>query len=232
MQEKYGFKNINVDLIIGIPNQTMEMIENELDEIIKINPEHVSIYSLIVEDNTVLKKQIEDGEYTLLQDDLERQMYWRVNERLSNSGYSQYEISNYSKPMHESKHNLDCWNQKEYIGFGVSAHSYTNNVRYSNIDSIEEYINNFRIGKEVDNLIFHEKQNLKSKMDEYMMLGLRKIDGVSKEEFKNKFDLDIMDLYKESLKKLQEQGLIIIDENIKLSKRGIDLANIVWEEFV
>ena len=128
---------------------------------------------------------------------------------------------------------MNCWKQQEYIGIGVAAHSYTNGVRFSNVDQIEEYIKNFEIEKEEDNLIFHEKQNKNSMMKEYMMLGLRKIEGVQIQAFKSKFGENPIFLYRKELEKLANEELIEVDgDYIKLTNKGIDLANLVWEEFV
>lgn len=233
LARKVGFKNINVDLMIGLPNQTIEDVKETLNKIIKYNPEHISVYSLIVEEETPLYHDIEQNLLTLPEDELERNMYWTVKNELEEKGYIHYEISNFSKKGFASKHNLNCWNQKEYIGVGSAAHSYTNNVRYSNIDTIEEYVQNYETGNEVDNLIFHEKQNKESKMKEYMLLGLRKIEGIQIKEFKNKFGENPIYLYRKELEKLTKEELIEIDgDYIKLSSKGIDLANLVWEEFV
>ena len=228
-----GFNNINVDLMIGLPKQTIKNIEDSLTQIIKLNPEHISVYSLIIEEGTPFYKKYENKQLDLPNDDEERKMYWKVKGKLEDAGYVHYEVSNYSKPGFESKHNLSCWNQEEYIGIGVSAHSYTNNVRFSNIDSIEEYIQNYETEKETDNLIFHEKQNKSSKMKEFMMLGLRKIKGVSIQEFKNRFGENPIYIYKNELNKLVEEKLLEIDGDIiRLTNKGLDLANLVWEEFV
>ena len=233
LSREAGFQNINIDLIIGLPNQTVEEVMKEIDEIILLNPEHISVYSLIIEENTVIDKKIQVGELVLPDDNIEREMYWKVKEKLEKSGYKHYEISNFSKKGFESKHNLDCWNQKEYIGFGVAAHSYTDGARYSNVDNLEEYITNFEKGRDIDNIIFHEKQTKENMMNEYMILGLRKIDGILIEEFEKKFSINPKTWYKKELDKLILNGLIDINEsNIKLSKKGIDFANIVWEEFI
>ena len=134
---------------------------------------------------------------------------------------------------YESKHNLDCWNQKEYIGFGAAAHSYTNGVRYSNVEQIEEYIYHFQIGKPENNFIFHEKQNKQSAQKEYMLLGLRKLKGISIQNFKQKYGENPIYLYHNELEKLVNEGLLEIDgDDIKLTKEGLNLANLVWEEFV
>ena len=233
LARKVGFRNINVDLMLGLPNQTIENLNETLNKIIEHNPEHISVYSLIVEEGTPLYNDIENQTLMLPEDETEREMYWNVKEKLEQNGYEHYEISNFAKTGFESKHNLNCWNQEEYIGIGTAAHSYTNNVRYSNVDTIEEYIRNFETENEADNLIFHEKQNKESKMKEYMILGLRKIKGVEIQEFKNKFGENPIYLYHKKLEKLVNEELIEIDgDEIKLTKKGLDFANLVWEEFV
>jgi oxygen-independent coproporphyrinogen-3 oxidase len=227
-----GFKNINVDLMIGLPNQTLEEVKDSIEEIVSMEPEHISVYSLILEENTPLFKKVEEG-LELPNEDLERKMYWAVKQTLEQNNYIHYEISNFAKKGYESKHNLDCWNQKEYIGFGIAAHSYTNGIRYSNIENIEQYIKNYDEDKTEENLVFHEKQDMEAMQKEYMLLGLRKIDGVSIQEFKIKFVANPVFLYHSELEKLVNEELLEIDgDMIKLTNKGLDLANIVWEEFV
>lgn len=230
---KVGFENINVDLMIGLPNQSIKNVQDSIKKIIKLNPEHISVYSLIIEDGTRLSEMIEDKSVLPSEDKEEREMYWFVKNELEKSGYHHYEISNYAKPGFESKHNSDCWDQKDYIGFGAGAHSYTNVARFSNVDSIEEYILNYQNGEEAKNFVFHERQTIESAMKEFMMLGLRKIDGVSISDFKNKYVQNPVYVFKDELNKLINEDLIEIDENyIRLNKNGIDFANLVWEEFV
>lgn len=227
-----GFENINVDLMIGLPNQTLEEVKDSIEEIVSMEPEHISVYSLILEENTPLFKKVEEG-LELPNEDLERKMYWAVKQTLEQNNYIHYEISNFAKQGYESKHNLDCWNQKEYIGFGIAAHSYTNGIRYSNIENLEQYIKNYDEDKTEENLVFHEKQDMEAMQKEYMLLGLRKIDGVSIQEFKIKFVANPVFLYHSELEKLVNEELLEIDgDMIKLTNKGLDLANIVWEEFV
>lgn len=231
LARKVGFKNINVDLMIGLPVQTLEDIQKDLERIIDLKPEHISVYSLIVEEGTIIEEKIKNKELYLPSEELERKMYWKVKEKLEKNGYIHYEISNFAKKGFESKHNLSCWNQEKYIGFGVAAHSYINNTRYSNTDNLENYI----VGADdpVRQQTTHEIQTEEDKMKEYMLLGLRKIEGVKISEFKNKFVHNPIYLYRENLSKLVTQDLIEIDiDNIKLTNKGIDLANLVWEEFV
>ena len=228
LARKTGFKNINVDLMIGLPVQTLKDVQKDLSRIIELNPEHVSVYSLIVEEGTRIEEKIKNKELYLPSEKLERKMYWEVKKKLEEAGYIHYEISNFAKTGYESKHNLSCWNQEEYLGFGLAAHSYFNNVRYSNTDDFEEYFDWPENSK-----IIHERQTDEDKQKEFMLLGLRKIEGVAISDFKNKFIENPIYLYRETLNKLVTQGLIEVDiDSIKLTNRGIDLANLVWEEFV
>lgn len=230
---KVGFDNINVDLMLALPGQSIEGLSESVDRIIKLNPEHISVYSLIIEEGTPFYKKYMNNELKLPEDEIERKMYWLVKKRLEEAGYKHYEISNFAKPGYESKHNLACWNQEEYIGLGVSAHSYTNNLRYSNIDNIPNYIQNLKSGKDYLNLVVHEKQTKESKMKEFIMLGLRKIDGVYIQNFKEKFGENPIYLYRKEFEKLVQEELLEIDGDvIRLTNKGLDLANLVWEEFV
>ena len=233
MARKVGFKNINVDLILGIPNQRIKDLKDSLEKIIELQPEHISVYSLIVEDGTPIANKIEKGELELPDEDTERNMYWYVKNTLELNGYIHYEISNFAKKGRESKHNMNCWNQNQYFGFGVAAHSYRDITRYSNTEKIEEYIKNVMTERLDRNRIIHEIQKEYDAEKEYMLLGLRKIAGVNISEFKFKFGDNPIYLFRNELKKLTDEGLIIVDEDfIRLTNKGIDLANLVWEEFV
>jgi len=213
--------------MIGLPNQSIANIKESLNRIISFNPEHISVYSLILEEGTKLYKAYENNKIELPDEELERNMYWYVKNILENNGYKHYEISNFSKVGYESKHNVSCWNQEEYIGFGVAAHSYVNGTRYSNSESLEQYI------KDYSNKIIHETQTLEDIKKEYMLLGLRKIEGVSVQKFKNKFGENPIFLFRNELNELVEQELLEVDgDNIKLTNKGLDLANLVWERFV
>lgn len=230
---KCGFKNINVDLMIGLPTQTIEDVKQTLEKIIQKNPEHISVYSLIIEEGTIIEKLINENKLQLPDEETERIMYWTVVNELKENGYNQYEISNFSKKTHESKHNTNCWKQKQYIGLGTSAHSYLNKKRYSNTNNIEEYIKNIQENNISKNITIHEEQTEESTMNEYMLLGLRMIQGININEFKQKFKTDPTIKYKKILEKLQKENLIQITKtSIKLTKQGIDFGNIVWEEFI
>lgn len=233
MAREVGFKNINVDLMLGLPNQRIKDLKESLEKIIELQPEHISVYSLIVEDGTPIANKLESGELELPDEELERNMYWYVKNTLELNGYKHYEISNFAKQGYESKHNMNCWNQKEYIGIGIAAHSYRDITRYSNTENLGEYIRNVKNGKLERNRIIHEIQKEDDTKKEYMLLGLRQIDGVKISKFKEKFGDNPIYLFRNELKKLSDENLIIVDEdNIRLTNKGIDLANLVWTEFV
>ena len=227
MAREIGFDNINVDFMIALPGEDEWSVAIQISEIINLKPEHISCYSLILEDGTRLKEMVDSGEVELPTDEEERKMYWKMKELLEENGYEHYEISNFSRPGYRSRHNMDCWSQKEYLGFGTAAHSYFGGRRFSNKKTIEEYIENYS-EKEIE-----EDQTEEDMKKEYMMLGLRKIEGVSISEFEQKFQINPLFYFRFEISKLVDEDLIEIDlDNIKLTKKGLDLANLVWEEFV
>lgn len=228
-----GFENINVDLMIGLPNQTLDDVKESTKKVMALKPEHISVYSLILEENTKLEDMVIKGKLELPDDEIERKMYWYVKKTLEKHKYIHYEISNFARPGFESKHNSDCWNQNEYIGIGAAASSFMNNARYENTSDLEEYISNIENDKPSKNIQLQELLDDESKIDEYMMLSLRKISGVNISEFKRKFNQNPIIRYNKILEKLIKEELIEIDgNNIRLSSKGIDLANLVWEEFI
>ena len=259
MAKEVGFENINVDLMIGLPNQTIEDIKRSLKEVIQLNPTHISVYSLIIEEGTVIAQKIENHQLQEMDEELERNMYWYVKNTLELNGYTHYEISNFAKQGKESKHNLNCWRQKEYIGIGLAAHSYLNSVRYTNTSEIEQYITrmNHLNGQIVNDILelsnnkkkkanveenekhietvyeIEEVQELEERKREYMLLSLRTIEGVSISKFKEKYIDNPIFLFRKELEKLVEEKLVMIDgDYIKLTNKGLDLANFVWEEFI
>ncbi len=230
---KEEFENINIDLMLAIPTQTEKDLLDSLYKVINLKPKHISIYSLIVEENTGIKQMLDSGSLEYIDEETERKMYWKTKKILEKNGFNHYEISNFAKKGFESKHNLDCWNQEEYLGFGLAAHSYMDNKRFSNIDNLQEYIKNIENNEFDKNIILHEEQNRESRAKEFMMIGLRKIDGIRISEFERKFRINPLFYFRFEISKLTEEGLIEVDlDNIKLTKKGLDLANIVFEEFI
>lgn len=230
---KSKINNINVDLMLALPNQTIEDLEESLQKVINLKPNHISLYSLILEEGTRLEKMVNENIVKLPEEDMEREMYWKTKRILEKNGYNHYEISNFAKEGYKSKHNMNCWSQKEYLGFGVAAHSYVNRKRYCNTNNIEEYISNIKKGKIENNRTVCEIQNKIDEQKEFMMLGLRKIDGIDIQEFKNKFVENPIYVFHKELEKLVNKDLVEIDlDKIKLTNKGLDFANLVWEEFV
>ncbi len=233
MAKKVGFKNINTDIIVGLPGQSIYDIEDAIDQIIEYDLQHVSVYSLIVEEGTPLEKMIKEGELKTTDEELERYMYWFAKRKLEDNGYRHYEISNFAREGFESKHNLNCWNQHSYLGFGIAASSYEYKIRKTNICNLEMYIKNIEEENFESLYTIEEEQDKESEMKEFMMLGLRKIDGVDVGDFRMKFASDVFVVFKKEIEKLLTDGLIELEKsNIRLTKKGLDLANIVWEEFV
>lgn len=225
--KQVGFENINVDLMLGLPKQKIIDLKESLEAVIRLKAPHISVYSLIVEEGTVMAKLLDEEKLELPSEENEREMYWYVKNTLELNGYKHYEISNFAKKNRESKHNMNCWNQEEYIGLGVSAHSYLNGKRFSNNCNIEDYVENFQ------NKNIEEVQSLEDKQNEFMLLGLRKIDGIDISKFKQKFGQNPIYLYRDKLNELVDEGLIKVDLNeIRLTNKGLDLANLVFEEFV
>ena len=229
LAREIGFNNINVDLMFALPTQTMDELVQSLIKVVNLNPEHISIYSLILEEGTVLAEEIENNKYSLLDEELERKMYTKIKRFLAKNKYEHYEISNFSKEGYRSSHNENCWNQNEYLGLGIAAHSYLNNIRYSNTKLLDNYLNNsFDEIYEVE-----EKQFKEDKVREYMILKLRMLEGVKISEFENIFGINPLLAFRFEIEKLTKQDLIEIDlDNIKLTEKGLDLANQVFAEFV
>lgn len=229
-----GFDNINVDLISAIPKQTLASWEETLQNVIKLNPEHISAYSLIVEDGTPFAKVYGEGcpgEKDLPDEEEERKIYYRTEELLKEADYHRYEISNYAKEGKECKHNLGYWERKEYLGIGLGAASLIGNTRYKNTDDLVYYIKH---AEQLD-VIQEDIQVLSTKeqMEEFVFLGLRKMKGISEKEFKECFDISINETYGMQLEKLLEEDLLVRkDEQIMLTKHGIDVSNYVLAEFL
>lgn len=225
-----GFKNINIDLMFGIPGQSIDNWIETLSNVVKLSPEHLSCYSLIVEEGTPYYDMNEKGLLNLPSEDIERQMYYYAVDKLKDSGYSQYEISNFAKEGFKCKHNLTYWKDEEYIGVGAGSHSYVGNKRYSNHKDINEYIKGIEKGKIIDQENYLTKDD---EISEFMFLGLRLTSGINKAEFKQRFGFEIERIYSKQIDENISKGLIEIQNNdIRLTKRGVDLSNQVFVSFL
>lgn len=231
LARKLQFSNINIDLMFGLPGQNISEWKDTLKNVIYLNPEHISCYSLIVEEGTPFYDMYEKGELNLPEEDEEREMYDFAVDFLGENGYKQYEISNFSKKGMSCKHNLVYWNLQPYIGCGVSANSYLNGCRYRKCKDIEQYIQE---SAKNDFLKFDFHRNsVKDDMEEFIFMGLRKIEGISMSEFKNRFNTDIYNIYESVIDKHIRYGTLIKNgDRLYLSKRGIQVSNSVMCEFI
>ncbi|EHK2344289.1 radical SAM family heme chaperone HemW [Clostridium perfringens] len=231
LAKKVGFNNINVDLMFGLPNQRLNEWEETLREIISLEPAHISAYSLIIEEGTAFYNLYENDKLKLPTEEEERKMYHLAKKILEENGFNQYEISNYAKERKECRHNLAYWNMDNWIGVGSAAASYINGKRIKNISSVEEYINSINEkGEAVEEIINNSKND---NIEEFMFMGLRKINGIDENEFKNRFSMNINDVYGEILNKYIDEGLLIRESGrIFLSEKGIEISNIIMADFL
>ncbi|ABY93354.1 radical SAM family heme chaperone HemW [Thermoanaerobacter sp. CM-CNRG TB177] len=228
---KKFFDNINIDLMYALPTQTFKEWQETLKEVVKLQPTHVSTYSLILEPNTSFYRLYEKGQLPIVDEEEELKMYHWGIEFLKEKGYHHYEISNFALPTFECRHNILYWECKNYLGFGAGAHSYMADVRYSNIENIKDYIKSILERKSaVKEKIKLTKQD---RMAEFMFLGMRMTKGVCDKDFKKRFGISLFEIYKKVIQKYLKEGLIEIDnECVKLTERGIDVSNVIFEEFL
>ena len=222
-----GFKNFNLDLIFALPEQSLEMWRKTLEQAVTYGSTHISCYSLIIDPETPMGKAYEQGKLDLPDEETERLMYKAVSEILARNGIYQYEISNYAKKGYECKHNIGYWECREYIGLGCAAHSYYRGKRYNNTADLEEYIAQKSIVRN------EEVLTLKDMQEEYLMLGLRMNKGISISSFNQKFQRDFCVQFSQKLERLKKSGLIIVsDDRVRLTERGLDLCDSVVLEFM
>lgn len=235
MARREGFWNINVDLISAIPGQTLESWKKTLAAVAGLGPEHISAYSLIVEEKTPFHEMYGEGRGKgfprLPDEDTERAIYEATEETLLKYGYMKYEISNYARQGFECKHNLGYWERREYLGAGLGAASLIGHMRYHNTEDMGEYLE--WAGKKTDIRRELEHLTIEEEMEEFMFLGLRKTEGVSAACFREAFGIDIGRVYGPQLDRLGSMGLTAVSgDRIYLTKRGTDLSNRVFVEFM
>lgn len=222
-----GFKNINVDLMFALPAQSLDDWQETLEKVMKLRPEHISAYSLIIEEGTPFFDMFDRGELKETDEDTDRKMYYLAKEMLSDKGYKQYEISNFAKEGFECYHNKVYWRTEEYQGFGLGAHSYADGVRFHNTYDMKEYLRGegFRLDKEF--------LSLQEKQEEFMFMGLRMNEGVSEAEFLRRFGESMDSVYGDEIKELiSEELLVKKDGRLSLTDRGVDISNSVFEKFI
>ena len=236
LTEQAGFKNRNIDLMSALPGQTIESYEDTLSKVLALEPEHISAYSLILEEGTVFydwyeKGKLDRGAWKLPSEEEEYAMGELTIQRLAEAGMHRYEISNYAKSGKECRHNLGYWDRVEYLGIGAGSSSLIKGERFDHIRDRKAYIEKIRNGESI--LIDREILSVESQMEEFMYLGLRKIEGVSRTDFQNYFGKNVDDVYGEILDKLEEEQLVEFSgDRIRLTHRGMDVSNCVLAEFL
>ncbi|MER2125780.1 radical SAM family heme chaperone HemW [Solibacillus sp. FSL H8-0523] len=226
-----GFTNISIDLMYGLPGQTMAQWQDSLEKALALKLPHYSAYSLIVEPKTIFYIQYAKGKLILPTEDLEAEMYGVLIDTMEAHGVHQYEISNFAHEGYSSTHNKIYWDNDEYAGFGAGAHGYLQGVRYSNVAPIKKYI---ELVMEGNRPLLHEHTvTLEERLEEQMFLGLRKTDGVTHAEFEQKFGQSMASLYEEIIAKLQQEKLLEMDEQgVRLTRRGRFVGNEVFQRFL
>ena len=224
----YGYDNVSLDLMFGIPHQTMESFEKSIDEILSLNPEHISCYGLKVEEGTPFYRDFECGKYEYTDEDTFSDMYDILRNKLTKNGYNHYEISNFSKDGYHSRHNTAYWKCDEYYGVGAGASSYIDSTRYTNEYDIHKYIEDFSLKAESDTL------NETDKMSEFVILGLRLLtDGVDIDEFKNRFGKDVYDVFGDAINKHIQSGFVEKRGNsLILTEKAYYVSNAIMVDFV
>lgn len=218
---KAGFDNINVDIMSALPEQTMEKYRVTVEKVLKLQPEHISAYSLIVEEGTPFY----DMPLVLPEEETDRQMYAYTEDILKEHGYQRYEISNYAKAGYECRHNKAYWTRQNYIGFGPGAASMVENVRWTNCRDLSTW-------EHIGEKEHIQKLTIPEQMEEFMFLGLRLTDGVDRADFSKQFGQEIEAVYGKALHKLTQEGLLCTDGRICLTKRGLDVSNYAMAEFL
>lgn len=226
-----GFGNVNTDLMFALPNQTMADWQETVRNIVALNPEHISAYSLILEEGTPFFDRYEKGELEPAAEELDREMYHWAVDYLAKMGYGQYEISNFAKKDRQSRHNCIYWQAEEYLGMGLGAHSYMDGERFHNRYDLQEYIDakgEVSLLKEDVEVITEEDA-----LAEFMFLGLRLTEGVSFARFRERFGQEMKNIYGRQIEELVRDGLLNEDEiGVRLTARGVDISNVVFEKFL
>lgn len=226
-----GFNNINMDIMFALPDQTTEDLQTTLKKAVSLKPDHLSLYNLTIKSGTEYYKEYKQGKLKLPTEDEEFDMYnWAIN-YLEENGFEHYEIANFARPHKRSKHNLIYWQNKPYLGIGAGAYSFIRGYRYMNYNEPARYIKEVMSGKlPIDN---GEKLSLRKRMIETIILGLRTKDGINYKKYKTRFKVDINNIFHEQIKKLVNLRLLQKDDGkIKLTRKGIFLADTVFREFV
>lgn len=228
---KAGFKNISLDLMYGLPGQDLKQWEHTLQESLSLEPEHISLYQLKIEEATPLGVELLKGDIEVFDDEVALEMYKMARYSLAERGYQQYEISNFAKPGFESRHNKTYWLNKPYLGIGLGACSYLPPIRKTNIGGLGQYIENLKNAKYSETEEDIHNENIE--MSETVFMALRLTEGVNLKDFERRFNKKIEEVFKDALDKCERLGLVeLTSENLRLTDKGLYIGNLVFEEFL
>jgi oxygen-independent coproporphyrinogen-3 oxidase len=237
-----GFGNISIDVIFGLPEQPMSRWRDSLDQALVLEPEHLSLYALTVEQGTPLARDVDRGRKPAPDPDAQAEQYEYASDRLACAGYEQYEISSWARDGYRCRHNLTYWRVEEYLGLGAGAHSYFRGVRFAVADTPNKYLTLVdqswqEAGNGADQpmrqVVSGEKMTRELEMSDVMVLGLRVADGVDRRSFRRRFGVDLMDVFAGRLAEPIEHGLVrVSDTDVRLTPRGRLLANEVAARLV
>lgn len=227
-----GLDNLSIDLMFGLPNQTVEMLDYSVTKALELELPHYSIYSLKVEENTLFHTMYQKNQLPLPNEEDELKMYLLLMERMKKAGYKQYEISNFGKPGFESRHNITYWRNEDYYGLGAGAHGYVTRQRHVNIKGVNPYV---EAAKQGFPRLEQFEISREEAMEDFVMVGLRMLDGIRTADFYAQFAEDLEQVFAEPLRKMLEAGLLVAHEDhggYRLSERGVLFGNEVFAEFV
>lgn len=226
-----GFSNVNTDIMFSISKQSEKDWENTLHNIFELRPEHISFYSLKIEENTPFHDMLNKGIIEEYDEDADRNMFWYAVNEIKNEGYIHYEISNAALEGYECRHNLKYWSMEEYLGIGAGAHSFISGIRSSNEADLNKYIKNANNKK--DTTVWSYQNSSKDNISEYIFTGLRKTDGICLSAFENEFGIEFNALFEKEMKEMiQNNYLELLNNRIRLTDKGLDVSNNIMARFL
>lgn len=223
--EKHDLNNYSFDLIYAVPNSNIDSVKNDLKLLLELKPKHISTYSLILEEKTILSHLLKNNNWDLVDENEDLKMYNFIVDALKKEGFKHYETSNFSLPGYESNHNLIYWNCDDYYGIGPSAASLVNNTRFTKVANLKKYYN--FLNKKEEPVLEYEVLDEERQIEDFIMLGLRKVEGIDLKTFKKRFRKDIFEVFPILNKMISDETIILENEKIKISEKYIYISNYV-----
>ncbi|MBG9984982.1 radical SAM family heme chaperone HemW [Aerococcaceae bacterium DSM 111022] len=224
LMHQLGIENIGIDLMFGNPKQNYEILKSDVEQAMELDVKHISYYSLMIKENTAFARWVQTGQFILLDDEQERDMYYLIQQTLQENGFEQYEVSNFAKPGHQSRHNKKYWTLENYIGLGLGASSNIDLVRFINVSDFEEHYEKIDAGQ----FPVHESEtmNKEEREKEYIMLNMRLLQGFELNKFKDRFGVDFLEKYSAAVQKhLQFKTIEITENRLHFTDYGLDIGN-------